>query len=93
MSQIQSEKLLSSFPYGIQIKFWNCLKSWQNTINVDNTNSSENQMTKSNVVKDHMSISLNENEKPLFNLVSVFNDCSQGKSDKTVLYVECNRTI
>ncbi|KAF0732238.1 Uncharacterized protein FWK35_00018846 [Aphis craccivora] len=44
MSQSQSEKLLSSFPYGIQLKFWNCLKTWQNTFNVDNTNCSERQI-------------------------------------------------
>lgn len=78
MDKSQSEKLLSSFPYGIQIKFWNCLKFWQSTFNVDITNTSEHQITK------NIPISLIENEKPLINLVSVFNDCSQGKNDKTI---------
>ncbi|KAL5239456.1 hypothetical protein ACI65C_006866 [Semiaphis heraclei] len=35
MDKSQSEKLLTSFPYGIQIKFWNCLKSWQSKLIVD----------------------------------------------------------
>lgn len=73
MSQSQSEKLLFSFPYGIQLKFWNCLKTWQNTFNVDNTNCSERQ------IADNIPDSLIENKKSLINLASVLNDCSQGK--------------
>ncbi|CAI6353988.1 unnamed protein product [Macrosiphum euphorbiae] len=77
MSQSQSEKLLSSFPYGIKIKFWNSLKTWQNTFNVDNTNCSEHEIAKNNYVIDNTPVSLIE--KSLINLASILNDYSQGK--------------
>lgn len=73
ISQSQSEKLVFSFLYEIQLKFWNYLKIWQNTFNVDNTNCSEHQ------IADNIPDSLIENKKSLINLASVLNDCSQDK--------------